>query len=249
MSTNKLKPEQIKAFKEKEAEVFKADEDGLFDTVQIEWFADEVFSAGDKEWGLEILQKMEVFAKSYCDLVGTMERLLKLNENDRLLALIKKAEPMIKEDDYEVSKNIFRSSYSSGDYLILANILLSIDKNRAVELYKKAEEKAVSFMDFISIARNLIERRATSSDGVSCFMKIDVYEGSNHLADKENALRIIHLKCIPLTDDKDHSSRLGDSAQIVGTLRDLGEILEENGKINFNDSIKILANYRKKNNL
>ena len=26
MSTNKLKPEQIKAFKEKEAEVFKADE-------------------------------------------------------------------------------------------------------------------------------------------------------------------------------------------------------------------------------
>ena len=30
MSTNKLKPEQIKAFKEKEAEVFKADEDGLF---------------------------------------------------------------------------------------------------------------------------------------------------------------------------------------------------------------------------
>ena len=27
MSTNKLKPEQIKAFKEKEAEVFKADED------------------------------------------------------------------------------------------------------------------------------------------------------------------------------------------------------------------------------
>ena len=239
MSTNKLKPEQIKAFKEKEAEVFKADEDGLFDTVQIEWFADEVFSAGDKEWGLEILQKMEVFAKSYCDLVGTMERLLKLNENDRLLALIKKAEPMIETSDYGIS----------GYYLSLANILLSIDKNRAVELYKKAEEKAVSFMDFISIARNLIERRATSSDGVSCFMKIDVYEGSNHLADKENALRIIHLKCIPLIDDKDHSSRLGDSAQIVGTLRDLGEILEENGKINFNDSIKILANYRKKNNL
>ena len=237
MSTNKLKPEQIKAFKEKEAEVFKADEDGLFDTVQIEWFADEVFTAGDKEWGLEILQKMEVFAKSYCDLVGTMERLLKLNENDRLLALIKKAEPMIETSDYGIS----------GYYLSLANILLSIDKNRAVELYKKAEEKAVSFMDFISIARNLIERRATSSDGVSCFMKIDVYEGSNHLADKENALRIIHLKCIPLIDDKDHSSRLGDSAQIVGTLRDLGEILEENGKINFNDSIKILANYRKKN--
>ena len=244
MSTNKLKPEQIKAFKEKEAEVFKAaekefEEDGFIINSPIEWFADEVFSAGDKEWGLEILQKMEVFAKSYYDLVGTMERLLKLNENDRLLALIKKAEPMIETSDYGIS----------GYYLSLANILLSIDKNRAVELYKKAEEKAVSFMDFISIARNLIERRATSSDGVSCFMKIDVYEGSNHLADKENALRIIHLKCIPLIDDKDHSSRLGDSAQIVGTLRDLGEILEENGKINFNDSIKILANYRKKNNL
>ena len=239
MSTNKLKPEQIKAFKEKEAEVFKADEDGLFDTVQIEWFADEVFTAGDKEWGLEILQKIEGLAENFYDLEGTMERLLKLNENDRLLALVKKAEPMIETEDYGVS----------GKYLSLANILLSIDKNRAVELYKKAEEKAVSFMDFISIARNLIERRATSSDGVSCFMKIDVYEGSNHLADKENALRIIHLKCIPLIDDKDHSSRLGDSAQIVGTLRDLGEILEENGKINFNDSIKILANYRKKNNL
>tara|TARA_B110001452_G_scaffold131978_1_gene109638 strand:- start:9 stop:743 length:735 start_codon:yes stop_codon:yes gene_type:complete len=244
LSTNKLKPEQIKAFKEKEAEVFKAaekefEEDGFIINSPIEWFADEVFSAGDKEWGLEILQKMEVFAKSYYDLVGTMERLLKLNENDRLLALIKKAEPMIETSDYGIS----------GYYLSLANILLSIDKNRAVELYKKAEEKAVSFMDFISIARNLIERRATSSDGVSCFMKIDVYEGSNHLADKENALRIIHLKCIPLIDDKDHSSRLGDSAQIVGTLRDLGEILEENGKINFNDSIKILANYRKKNNL
>lgn len=116
MTTNKLKPEQIKALKEKEAEVFKAaekefEEDGFIINTPIEWFADEVFSAGDKEWGLEILQKMEVFAKEYFDLVGTMESLLKLNENDRLLALIKKAEPMIeKEEDYDVSKNIFRSS-------------------------------------------------------------------------------------------------------------------------------------------
>jgi hypothetical protein len=96
MSTNKLEPEQIKAFKEKEAEVFKAaekefEEDGFIDNRPIEWFADEVFSAGDKEWGLEILQKMEVFAKEYFDLVGTMERLLKLkccamldiNEDDK----------------------------------------------------------------------------------------------------------------------------------------------------------------------
>jgi|TARA_B110000238_G_scaffold151939_1_gene164049 hypothetical protein len=50
MSTNKLKPEQIKAFKEKEAEVFKAaekelEEDGFIDNSPIEWFADEVFSA------------------------------------------------------------------------------------------------------------------------------------------------------------------------------------------------------------
>ena len=40
MSTNKLKPEQIKAFKEKEAEVFKADEDGFIDHTYIEWFAE-----------------------------------------------------------------------------------------------------------------------------------------------------------------------------------------------------------------
>ena len=103
-----------------------------------------------------------------------MEILLKLNENDRLLALIKKAEPMIKEDDYDVSKDIFRSSYSSGDYLILANILLSIDKNRAVELYKKAEEKANNFMDFIQIARNLIQRQPISSGANGHY--IDVYE-------------------------------------------------------------------------
>ena len=45
MSTNKLKPEQIKAFKEKELKVFKADEDGFIDIRNIEWFADEVFTA------------------------------------------------------------------------------------------------------------------------------------------------------------------------------------------------------------
>ena len=150
MTTNKLKPEQIKALKEKEADVFKADEDGFIDIRNIEWFADEIFAAGDNSWGLEILEKIEGIAKEFSDLIYPMERLLKLNENDRLLALIKKAEPMIeKEEDYDVSKNIFRSSVSSGYYLTLANILLSIDKNRAVELYKKAEEKAVSFMDFI----------------------------------------------------------------------------------------------------
>ena len=100
MSTNKLEPEQIKAFKEKEAEVFKAaekqfEEDGFIDTTYIEWFADEVFAAGDKEWGLEILQKIEGIAKEFFTLIYPMEILLKLNENDRLLALIKKAEPMI----------------------------------------------------------------------------------------------------------------------------------------------------------
>jgi len=259
MSTNKLKPEQIKAFKEKEAEVFKADEDGLFDTVQIEWFADEVFAAGDKELGLEILQKTEGIAKEFYDLIYPMEILLKLNENDRLLALIKKAEPMIeKEEDYGVSRNIFRSSVSSGYYLTLANILLSIDKNRAVELYKKAEEKAVSFMDFISIAENLIERRARSSGANGHY--IDVYEGSNHLADKENALRIVHQKCIPLVDKinpllttlaMQQSDRAGKSQSVVKLLIDLDELQGSlwDSVSDVNQTIGILDNYRKKNNL
>ena len=188
-----------------------------------------------------------------------MERLLKLNENDRLLALIKKAEPMIeKEEDYDVSKNIFRSSVSSGYYLTLANILLSIDKNRAVELYKKAEEKAVSFMDFIEIARNLIERHPISSGANGHYM--DVYEGSNHLADKENALRIVHQKCIPLVDKippylttkaMQQSDRAGKSQSVVQLLIDLSEIQGPLWELvnDVNQTIGILDNYRKKNNL
>ena len=253
MSTNKLEPEQIKAFKEKEAEVFKAaekefEEDGFIDNTPLEWFADEVFSAGDKEWGLEILQKMEVFAKEYFDLVCIMERLLKLNENDRLLALIKKAEPMIETSDYGVS----------GDYLSLANILPPIDKNRAVELYKKAEEKAVSFMDFIEIARNLIERHPKSYGANGHY--IDVYEGSNHLADKENALRIVHQKCIPLVDKinpnlttqaMQQSDRAGKSQNVVKLLIDLDELQRSlwDSVSDVNQMVGILADYRKKNNL
>ena len=107
MSTNKLKPEQIKAFKEKEVGVFKADEDGFIDIRNIEWFADEVFATGDKEWGLAILKKIEVLAENFYDLEGIMERLKKLNENDRLLALIKKAEPMIETEDYGVHNDRF----------------------------------------------------------------------------------------------------------------------------------------------
>jgi len=263
MTTNKLEPEQIKAFKEKEAEVFKAaekefEENGFNDTTYIEWFADEVFAAGDKEWGLEILQKIEGIAKEFYDLIYPMEILLKLNENDRLLALIKKAEPMIKEDDYDVSKDIFRSSYSSGDYLILANILLSIDKNRAVELYKKAEEKANNFMDFIQIARNLIERQPISSGANGHY--IDVYEGSNHLADKENALRIVHQKCIPLVDKinpnlttqaMQQSDMSGKSQNVVKLLIDLDELQGSlwDSVSNINQMVGILADYRKKNNL
>ena len=264
MSTNKLEPKQIKAFKEKEAEVFKAaekefEEDGLIDTTYIEWFADEVFAAGDKEWGLEILQKIEGIAKEFYHLIYPMEILLKLNENDRLLALIKKAEPMIeKEEDYDVSKDIFRSSVSSGRYLTLANILLSIDKNRAVELYKKAEEKANNFMDFIEVARNLIERQPKSSGANGHY--IDVYEGSNHLADKENALRIVHQKCIPLVDKinpllttqaMQQSDRSGKSQNVVKLLIDLDELQGSlwDSVSDINQMVGILADYRKKNNL
>jgi hypothetical protein len=217
MSTNKLKPEQIKAFKEKEAEVFKADEDGFIDIRNIEWFADEVFSAGDKEWGLEILQKIEGLAENFYDLEGIMERLDKLNENDRLLALIKKSEPVIEKEDYGVS----------GCYLLVANFVVSIDKKYALELYQKSEEKAVDFNEFNELSGSL----------------------ANDIDDKENALRIVHQKCIPLIDDKDHNNRLSQCAQVVKTLIDLGEIQEDNEGTNFNQSIQILADYRKKNNL
>ena len=44
MSTNKLKPEQIKAFKKRAEEVLKADEDGFIDIRNIEWFAAEIFA-------------------------------------------------------------------------------------------------------------------------------------------------------------------------------------------------------------
>ncbi len=217
MSTNKLKPEQIKAFKEKEVGVFKADEDGFIDIRNIEWFADEVFATGDKEWGLAILKKIEVLAENFYDLEGIMERLKKLNENDRLLALIKKAEPMIETEDYGVS----------GCYLLAGNFVVSIDKDYARELYKKSEDHAVDFNEFNELSGSL----ANDSD------------------DKENALKIVQLRCIPLIDEKDHHNRLSQSAQVVRTLIDLGEIQEDNEGTNFNHSIQILADYRKKNNL
>ena len=217
MSTNKLKPEQIKAFKKREEEVLKADEEGFIDIRNIEWFADEIFAAGDNEWGLEILQKIEGLAENFYDLEGVMERLDKLNEKNRLLTLVKKAESLIEKEDYGVS----------GCYLSAANLMVSIDKKYALELYQKSEEKAVDFNEFNELSGSF----------------------SNDLDDNENALRIIHLKCIPLIDEKDHNNRLSQCAQIAASLRDLGVISEENEKINFNDSIKILADYRKKNNL
>ncbi|MDC0380977.1 hypothetical protein OAM52_04835 [Flavobacteriaceae bacterium] len=217
MSTNKLKPEQIKAFKEKEAEVFKADEDGFIDIRNIEWFADEVFAAGDNQWGLAILKKIEGLAENFYDLEGIMERLKKLNENDLLLALVKKAEPMIETEDYGVS----------GCYLLAGNFVVSIDKDYARELYKKSEDHAVDFNEFNELSGSL----ANDSD------------------DKENALKIVQLRCIPLIDEKDHPNRLSQSAQVVRTLIDLGEIQEDNEGTNFNHSIQILADYRKKNNL
>ena len=217
MSTNKLKPEQNKAFKEKEAEVFKADEDGFIEIRNIEWFADEVFATGDKEWGLAILKKIEVLAENFYDLEGIMERLKKLNENDLLLALVKKAEPMIETEDYGVS----------GCYLLAGNFVVSIDKDYARELYKKSEDHAVDFNEFNELSGSL----ANDSD------------------DKENALKIVQLRCIPLIDEKDHPNRISQSAQVVRTLIDLGEIQEDNEGTNFNHSIQILADYKKKNNL
>ncbi len=217
MSTNKLKPEQIKVFKEKEVGVFKADEDGFIEIRNIEWFADEVFATGDKEWGLAILKKIEVLAENFYDLEGIMERLKKLNENDRLLALVKKAEPMIETEDYGLS----------GCYLLAGNFVVSIDKDYARELYKKSEDHAVDFNEFNELSGSL----ANDSD------------------DKENALKIVQLRCIPLIDEKDHQNRLSQSAQVVRTLIDLGEIQEDNEGTNFNHSIQILADYRKKNNL
>jgi len=217
MSTNKLKPEQNKAFKEKEAEVFKADEDGFIDIRNIEWFADEVFAAGDNQLGLAILKKIEGLAENFYDLEGIMERLKKLNENDLLLALVKKAEPMIETEDYGVS----------GCYLLAGNFVVSIDKDYARELYKKSEDHAVDFNEFNELSGSL----ANDSD------------------DKENALKIIQLRCIPLIDEKDHPNRISQSAQVVRTLIDLGEIQEDNEGTNFNHSIQILADYKKKNNL
>ena len=217
MSTNKLKPEQIKAFKKREEEVLKADEDGFIDIRNIEWFADEIFAAGDNEWGLEILQKIEGLAENFYDLEGVMERLDKLNEKNRLLTLVKKAESLIEKEDYGVS----------GCYLSAANLMVSIDKKYALELYQKSEEKAVDFNEFNELSGSL----------------------ANDLDDKENALRIVHQKCIPLIDDKDHNNRLSQCAQVVTTLIDLGEIQEDNEATNFNQSIQILADYRKKNNL
>ena len=223
MSTNKLKPEQIKAFKEKELKVFKADEDGFIDIRNIELFADEIFAAGDNSWGLEILKKIEGLAGNFFDLEGTMERLVKLNENDRLLALIKKAEPMIEKEDYGVSSC----------YLSAANFVVSMDKNYARELYNKAEETAENFNEFNEISTDLIGREG---------------DLANHLDDKENALRIVHQKCIPLIDEKDHHNRLSQCAQVVQTLINLGEIQEDSKGTNFNHSIQELADYRKKNN-
>jgi hypothetical protein len=217
MSTNKLKPEQNKAFKEKEAEVFKADEDGFIDLRNIEWFADEVFAAGDNQLGLAILKKIEGLAENFYDLEGIMERLKKLNENDLLLALVKKAEPMIETEDYGVS----------GCYLLAGNFVVSIDKDYARELYKKSEDHAVDFNEFNELSGSL----ANDSD------------------DKENALKIVQLRCIPLIDEKDHPNRISQSAQVVRTLIDLGEIQEDNEGTNFNHSIQILADYKKKNNL
>ena len=209
--------EQNKAFKEKEAEVFKADEDGFIDIRNIEWFADEIFAAGDNQWGLAILKKIEGLAENFYDLEGIMERLKKLNENDLLLALVKKAEPMIETEDYGVS----------GCYLLAGNFVVSIDKDYARELYKKSEDHAVDFNEFNELSGSL----ANDSD------------------DKENALKIVQLRCIPLIDEKDHPNRLIQSAQVVRTLIDLGEIQEDNEGTNFNHSIQILADYKKKNNL
>ena len=62
---------------------------------------------------------------------------------------------------------------------------------------------------------------------------------ANDSDDKENALKIVQLRCIPLIDEKNHHNRLSQSAQVVRTLIDLGEVQEDNEGTNFNLSIQI----------
>ena len=142
---------------------------------------------------------------------------------------------MIEKEDYGIS----------GCYLSAANFVVSIDKNYALELYYKAEETAKDFSEYNEISIDLIGREG---------------DLANHLDDKENALRIVHQKCIPLVDKippylttkaMQQSDRAGKSQSVVQLLIDLSEIQGPLWELvnDVNQTIGILDNYRKKNNL
>ena len=127
--SSNLTAEQIAGFKEQEAEI-----EG--DYCANEWPATDLYEAlieaGDTAWADWTLQKIADAADESGMLERVAEKLKERGETDRFLSTVKKAEAMAK---------------NTAEIMSLAGIVSDTDKDWAIELYKKAEDKAESFSD------------------------------------------------------------------------------------------------------
>lgn len=174
-----LDAEQIEKFKAEEAEL-------KGDYCENEWDAvslyDDLLGAGDTAWADRTLQRIEDAADSFSTLETVCEKLKERNETERLLATAKKAAIMANR---------------AYDYTSLANIISTVDKDWAIQLYQKAEELADDFSDFNNLG--------------------DALADDDYLGDKANALRV-QRKAMPLIDGKWNKN------SFVRSLEDLGKI-------------------------
>ena len=119
--SSNLTTEQITEFKEQEAEINGDYNENAWEASSL---YDDLVEAGDTAWADHILQKMEDAAEDFSDLETIGEKLKEREENERLLAVAKKAEAKIED---------------GADHVSLANLISKADKDWAMNLYLKAE--------------------------------------------------------------------------------------------------------------
>ena len=137
--SSNLTTEQNTEFKDREAEINGDYDENAWEAASL---YDDLIEAGDTAWADSILQKMEDAAQDFANLETVFEKLKERNETERFLAVIKKAEAKA-EDPWEFNQ--------------LAEEVIEINKDWAVELYQKAEKVSVDCSDLTSLAEAVLE--------------------------------------------------------------------------------------------
>ena len=169
--SSNLTTEQITEFKEQEAEINGDYNENAWEASSL---YDDLIEAGDTAWADHILQKMEDAAEYFSDLETIGEKLKEREENERLLAVAKKAEAKIED---------------GADHVSLANLISKADKDWAMNLYLKAEEMAEDFRDFNNLGDALADEDYLGDKEAALRVQRKAFPLVDGKRDKQNFIR------------------------------------------------------------